>query len=175
MKIFDIKDAQVIVNPEILVIPAFYEVWKNDKSKNKETAFMYFTFIYHLCDYGSPYSNYSEEKRLHSLLTDILKAKDINNYKIPPHVSVAIDEYRELTVTPKKRLFDSCKKKLDALADYMDETAVTDESLKSVLEMFNKLSSTISNFDKLEEAVKKEHQSVNINRRGSKATAMFEE
>jgi hypothetical protein len=31
MKIFDIKDAQVIVNPEILVIPAFYEVWKNER------------------------------------------------------------------------------------------------------------------------------------------------
>ena len=95
-------------------------------------------------------------------------------YKPSKVVTIAMEKYKELSHTPKQRLYLSCKRKLDDLAYFMDETDINDDTLKPVLEMFNKLTATISNFDKLEEAVSKEQKTNNTTRRGERSTALFE-
>jgi hypothetical protein len=172
MKVFELKDGIVQVDPDVLTVPEFHAVWKKDKKKNKDTAFLELAYIYHMCDYNSPYSNFPVTKREQSVKEDLIG--DVN-WKPSKEVRAAIEKYRALTITPKQRLYISCKRKLDELAGFMDNTPVDDDTMKPILEMFNKLTATIANFDKLEDAVSKEQKENNSKRRGERSTALFED
>jgi len=171
MKIFEIKDGAIQLDPEVMSIPAFHAVWQADKTKKKDKAFAELTYIYHMCDFNSPYSNFPVSKRAENVKEDVMQD---TKYKPSKVVTIAMEKYKELSHTPKQRLYLSCKRKLDDLAYFMDETDINDDTLKPVLEMFNKLTATISNFDKLEEAVSKEQKTNNTTRRGERSTALFE-
>ena len=71
MKIFDLKDNEITISPEILTIECFETLWKSDKSKNKINAYNDFKYIYHLCDFNSPYNNYSQEKRIEAIKEEV--------------------------------------------------------------------------------------------------------
>jgi hypothetical protein len=172
MKVFELKDGIIQVDPDILTVPEFHAVWKKDKTKNKDKAFKELAYIYHMCDYNSPYSNFPVIKREISVREDVIGDK---LYKPSKEVKAAVEKYQELTITPKQRLYTSCKRKLDELAGFMDTTPVDDDTMKPILEMFNKLTATIANFDKLEEAVSKEQKENNTKRRGERTTALFED
>ena len=75
MKIFDFKDNEVVVSPEILTILVFKDIWDSDKSKTKKNAYNDFKYIYHLCDFNSPYNNYSEERRIEAIKEEVIGEK----------------------------------------------------------------------------------------------------
>jgi hypothetical protein len=171
MKIFELKDNQVVIDPEILTIPEFHTVWEADKTKGKEKAFQNFTYIYHTSDYASPYANYPADKREEAVRHDLIPDK---KWKPAPYTLAAIDKYRQLSITPMMRLLAAAQAKVDQLADYLEGTGVTDETIKPILEIFNKLSLSVTNFGKLSEAVTKEQKQSNTKRRGEKSTSLFE-
>ena len=39
MALFDIKNGNIILNPDSLVLPGFREIWKKDKTKGKTKGF----------------------------------------------------------------------------------------------------------------------------------------
>jgi len=172
MKIFELKEGVVQVDPDVITVPEFLAVWNKDKTKNKDKAFLEFAFIYHMCDFNSPYSNFPVTKREVSVKEDVIGDK---HWKPTKEVKAAVEKYKELSTTPKQRLYLSCKRKLDELAGFMDNTPVDDDTMKPILEMFNKLTATIANFDKLEDAVTKEQKQNNTKRRGERTTALFED
>lgn len=165
MKILDLKNNTVVVNPEVLTIPEFATIWKEDKSKDKELAFKHFTFIYHLCDFNSPYANQPRHKK-----EDLIKLDCLGDAKYVPanSVQLAIDKYRELQETPLQRLLKSARNKVDDIAQYLDDTDINDDNVKNILDAFGKISVTVSNFDKLQEAVNKEKEANNVHVRGNK-------
>ena len=57
----------------------------------------------------------------------------------------------------------------------MNNTKVDVDSADTILKIFKDISTTIANFDKLEEAVKKEKESNNSKVRGNKSISMFEQ
>jgi len=172
MKVFELKDGIVQVDPEVLTVPEFHAVWKKDKKKNKDRAFLELAYIYHMCDFNSPYSNFPVKMREKSVQEDVIGD---DKWSASKEVIAAVEKYRELSTTPKQRLYLSCKRKLDEVADFMDTTEIDVDTMKPVLELFNKLTATISNFDKLEDAVSKEQSQNNTKRRGERTTALFED
>lgn len=165
MKIFELVQNNVIVSAENLTIPAFTTIWNRDKSKDKKQAFKEFTYIYHKSDYNSPYSNFPEDKKEEMIKADILGDKD---YKASKEVIEAVEKYKQLQETPLQRLLQAVKNKVDDIATYLEATTIDDENIKIVLDAFGKISTTVSNFDKLQQAVEKEKEQSNSRVRGDK-------
>lgn len=132
MKVLDLKDGKVIVSAEVLGIPEFGALYKRDKSQGKATALADISYVYYLVDPNSPYSNYTEDRRLEMLGQDL--------YKNPKHlpdkeVKEAIKKYKALIDTPLLRLLRAVESKVDELATFLSTTAVTEENLKLILDV----------------------------------------
>jgi hypothetical protein len=60
----------------------------------------------------------------------------------------------------------AAKNKIDDIATYLETTSVDDESIKLVLEVYKNISTAVSNFDKLQQAVEKEVEKQTSRNRG---------
>jgi len=162
MKIFDLKDNEITISPEILTIECFETLWKSDKSKNKINAYNDFKYIYHLCDFNSPYNNYSQEKRIKE---EVVGNKE---YEASEQVQQACKIYKGLKETPIERLFNSVKDKIEEMSDYLKENTLDGESVTPVLKIMDSISKVISQYKTLESAVKSEKETTAIKNRGDK-------
>lgn len=163
MKIFEQKNNQVIVSPEVLTIPEFSDIWKADKTKDKVEAYKAFTFIYHMVDFNSPCSNFPKDKKEDYIKESIIGNK---NYKPSKETTKGLEIYKELQETPLQRLLQATKNKVDDIATYLESTDIDDENIKTIMDVFSKISSTIANFDKLQQAVEKETEKQTSRNRG---------
>jgi hypothetical protein len=165
MKVFDLKDNEVVISPEILTIEIFAEIWKEDKSKTKINACTDFKFIYHLCDFNSPYNNYSEEKRTEAIKEEVLGKKD---YEPSDKVKQACEIYKRLKQSPLEVLLNSVKNKIFEFSKYLDENEVDAESTTASLKIIDSMSKVVSQYKSLESAVKAEKQDTAVKIRGDK-------
>jgi hypothetical protein len=165
MKIFDFKDNEVVISPEILTIAVFNDIWDSDKSKNKKNAYNDFKFIYHLCDFNSPYNNYSEEKRIEAIKEEVIGEK---TYTPSDKVKQGCKIYKELKETPIERLFISVKEKIEEMSDYLKDNELNDDSVTPVLKIFDSMSKIVGQYKTLETAVKSEKETTNVKIRGDK-------
>ncbi len=171
MEPLDIKDNQVVFKPEVLTISYFKEIWDDDKSKTKDKAFKDLIYVYHMASKKSIYSDFPEDKREEAILEEVIN--DVK-WKASKEVKNAIKKFEEFT-TPKQRLLEAAKYKIDEIANFLKTTPLTEESSVAVLNIFKNISTTIKNFDEIESAVKKEADQGNTKRRGDKSTALFED
>lgn len=165
MKIFDFKDNEVVVSPEILTILVFKDIWDSDKSKTKKNAYNDFKYIYHLCDFNSPYNNYSEERRVEAIKEEVIGEK---TYTPDEKVKKGCLVYKELKQTPIERLFISVKDKIEEMSSYLKENELTDDSVTPVLKIFDSMSKIVGQYKTLETAVKSEKETTNVKIRGDK-------
>ena len=165
MKIFDFKDNEVVVSPEILTILVFKDIWDSDKSKTKKNAYNDFKYIYHLCDFNSPYNNYSEERRIEAIKEEVIGEK---TYTPDEKVKKGCLVYKELKQTPIERLFISVKDKIEEMSSYLKENELTDDSVTPVLKIFDSTSKIVGQYKTLETAVKSEKETTNVKIRGDK-------
>jgi hypothetical protein len=165
MKVFDLKDNEVVISPEILTIEIFAEIWKEDKSKTKINACTDFKFIYHLCDFNSPYNNYSEEKRTEAIKEEVLGKKD---YEPSDKVKQACEIYKRLKQSPLEVLLNSVKNKIFEFSKYLDENEVDAESTTASLKIIDSMSKVVSQYKSLESAVKAEKKDTAVKIRGDK-------
>ena len=73
MAVFTIENNVVKVNPEMLLIPEFKDIWDRDKSKDKGIAYKELAFVYFLADYKSVYTAYSPEEREDKIKQDFIR------------------------------------------------------------------------------------------------------
>lgn len=165
MKVFDLKDDEVIISPEILTISVFNEIWNSDKSKNKKNAYNDFKYIYHLCDFNSPYNNYSEEKRIQAIKEEVLGQKDYNPSEKVKQASVV---YKSLKESPIERLYNGVKNKIEDITKYLNENEFTDETSQTTLKVIDSVSKLVGQYKTLEAAVKADKETLNVKIRGDK-------
>jgi hypothetical protein len=174
MKLFNLKEGNIIIEPEALLVPEFENIWNADKTKNKTKALGDFKFIFLMCDISdrNPYKNYPQDKKEPLVLQEIYG--DLN-YKITSLVSMGMLKYEELTTTSRRRLLQSIERKIDDMSAYLDNTPTNDETIDTILKIFDKLSKTVEQYDKVESAVEKEASKSESHRRGSRKKALFED
>ena len=165
MKIFDIEDNNVKVSPEILTIKAFKDVWDLDTSKNKENAYRDFTYIYHMCDFNSPYSLYPSTERDSSVKTEVLGD---SKYKVKKEVTEAVIQYKKCIESPLTRLLDASKKRIDDIVYYFNNNDVEDISeAKISADILKNIGATAASFKNLEEEVRKSRENSSAKNRGN--------
>ncbi len=124
MKLFKIENHILELDKdELRLIPEFKELLVRDKGKNgndrftKATCYKEFKYIYFLCDYKSPYVNYSDKEREHWAKIDSGLDKD---WKYDTAIKLAIDKYKFLQETPSIKILNSLQRGLMLSSNVVD-------------------------------------------------------
>jgi len=166
MSLLDLDTAtgQAKLNPDILAIPEFSEIWNADKTKVKAKAMKEITYIYMMADFNSPYAVFPISKRTKEVKKDILGSEDA---KIEKRILEGIEKYKKFQETPSMYLLEKTKIAIYKMADYFegvdfmqtDDTGRPVYNAKDVAANLEKIGKIIESFDKVEEKVKKEVKS----------------
>lgn len=124
MKLFIYENFKLTLNEaEILLIKEFKDIWESDKSKNKEKAFKYFSYLYLLLDLQSPFADFSDKDKEDSALkSSELTSKDLENDLL----KLAKVEYEKIINSNRIiRYIKSTWKLLDSLSEYCETVNFT--------------------------------------------------
>lgn len=185
MELFTIEENQVIIRPELRMIPQFKKIITRDKDRYKKQALMEFAYIYYMYDYKSPYMNISDADR-HSQIVKHLKLGD--TWQPDQDIKDAITQYLEFQETPSIKALKSTRnallnasKVIDVMNSNVEAALQTDEkdmvvaieTTEKLLTLADKLPKTIATIVTLEEKVQKE-QHENSKVRGGGKTGLYE-
>jgi hypothetical protein len=155
---------QVTVVPETLTIQVFRDLFDRDKSKTKDNAFKDFTYIYHTCDYNSPYSNYPEAERKSKVISEVVS----KGYKPDKKVEEACVSYKELIETPITKMYQVTKDKVNEIIDFVNTTIVNEDNLTVFQKMVIDFTKFASSYKELEKLVRSEKDAASAKIRGDK-------
>jgi len=169
MKLFDIENGQVVLNPTSLWIPEFKKLWDRDKSKDKNKAARELSYIVFLYDYRSPYQAYPEGEREKKIKEDYFS--DEPDWEPDKAVQAAIDRFEEFQDSTTLRLLRSTKYALESINEYF-KTASPD-NIDKIVKNAKELGNLVQSLEKLEQQVQKE-QLEKSSARGGQDIGLFE-
>lgn len=154
------EDYQVKASPELLLIKPFRQLYKLDKSKNKEDFMTALSIVYFGYDPRSTYNYISdEEERLRTIYSQEGLPE---NYKISPRLKECIEIYKEHTITKSSLLLQDSLTAIDKVRDFLRGFSLDDLEEKDKFSALKNLTSTIQLIPKLvtdlQEAQKKVSQ-----------------
>ena len=125
--LFDNSANDVQINtPEVLLIREFAALWEPSRNKTKEDpkgskrtrAFREFTYIWLMCDWASPYSDYTEQERHEEAMKD---AKLTEKEWTDPVFRAACRKYRDLQNSSRSlQLIKAAQDVVDKITDYFE-------------------------------------------------------
>ena len=171
--LFDNTTNEVIVNePEVLLIKEFAALWEAKRNITKEDpkglrrtrAYREFTYIWLMCDWSSPYSEYSESDRHQECLKD---ANITEQEWADADFRAACRKYRELQNSSRAlKLIKAAQGMVDKITDYFDtlDLTLTDDvgkpiyKTKDVMAEMQSVSKVVEELKTLEYMYKKEQE-----------------
>ena len=179
MELFSIEENQVIISPELRIVPQFKKIITRDKDRYKRLALLELAYIYFMYDYKSPYMNISEVDR-HAQIVKHLKLPE--GWSIDNDLKEAVNQYLEFQETPSIKALKSTRNALlnaSKVIDVMNHTTeqalldndmvVAIDTTEKLLTLADKLPKTINTIVTLEEKVQKEQHENSKVRGGGKA------
>lgn len=155
---FELKNNEIVLDPNYLLIPEFEVIYTRDSTPNKEVARQELMFIYFMSDYKSIYNEYLSEDKEPSIIRDFIK---IPNWRPDEKVRVAIDRYLRDRETFSLKFLKSNIKTCEKLMLFLDQVnlhdcdthgkplykpndiAMTLERTAKILDSLNKLRETV--------------------------------
>jgi hypothetical protein len=174
MKIFDIEGTDIVLDPQVLALPPFKELWDRDTSESKFRAYSEIKYVTFLCDmsYDNKYRGYPEDERIRVLKRDFFKDEEWEPDEV---VLEAIDKFNKFQQTVNSRLLKSAQKASDKLAEYfedvdfkaIDQNGRPIYSADSLMNNLEKLARVTRSLKLLEEEVLREQAEATLARGGS--------
>lgn len=175
--LFDNVENSISINePEILLVKEFKDLWEAKRNKTKEDpsgtkrtrAFKELCYIWLMCDWGSPYADYSEQERHKEALRDSgLTDKEWND----PTFRAACRKYRELQNQSRSlKLIKSAQEVVDKITDYFNTVDIQERDpvtgkpiykTKDIMAELSNVSSVVDELKTLEILYKKEQEQSN--------------
>lgn len=193
MRLFREENFQVIIDPEIRLIPEFKRIITRDRDRQKRDAFKELSYVYFVYDYRSPYAIYPEGERKVRVRKDVQLP---DGWMADKEMQEAIAKYQSLLDTPtiksltairegllsSAKAIDALRLRIDqalAMIDSDDEEEQVDistvvRSVTQLLELSEKIPKAITTISDLEDKVKKE-QSNDTRIKGGGTKGLFEE
>jgi hypothetical protein len=162
MRLLEMGGTDIIVPGELLMVKEFKDLWKEDKSKNKEKVKAQLAYIYFFCDWESPYAKHLELERQEKIISDLELKKDLVT---TAKVKAAIDKYEELMMTTSMLLLKDAEVAVQKLRLYFREVDLTERddrtgkpifTAKDLTMNLKSVGDVIKGLKKLKEEVKKE-------------------
>lgn len=173
MKIFDIVEGKVVINPHELAIPAFKELYETDKSKDKHNALDAIRYIVFMYKWDSPYASYTDElERSKVLKKEIYKDE---RYTLDTLTEKAIEAFRRFQYTFTLQFLEAnlhgAKKLMESYYNIdweaEDRSGKSKYSSKDVASNIEKAGGIIKSLYALQEQVKREQLDKSVSRGGS--------
>lgn len=171
MKVFDLIENQVVIEPQVMEIPEFKVLYKRDKTREKKEFFNQVKYIYYMSDVSSPYADFSIDVKETTVANDVFGKK----YTPDDEVKMAMDKYNSLTSTPTKELLKAVKGKIMALSSYLTSVNVNEDTVSSILKVIESTSKLVGQLSVLQETVNKENEEAKQKVRGAKKIGRYEE
>jgi len=174
MKLFDIRGEEVILNAQVLGIPAFKDLYERDKTKGKKVAYKEISYVTFLCDNTTDnmYRGYDESDRERILKRDFIRDK---NWKPDKLILDAIKKFKELQRTATSKLYESALNGANKLAGYftnvnfddLDEDGKPLHSAKELAQNLSAVGNIVKSLKQLEAVVRQEQQDASVARGGN--------
>jgi len=200
MKIFDVINNKVIIDPEVRLIKYFKKIIERDRGskgdndgRKKYKAMKELAYIYHMADNKSVFSNLPDNIKEKEIILDL----DLDNWKPDEVIKEAISKYKSYKETVSERTLKELKRTLESAIDMLQivrnsiEEKIKEiqsnegnigEALKQLVELFkiclemsNKLPIAIDDIIKLQITIKKEESVEPGNIRGGGEVGLFED
>lgn len=182
MKLFELKDWDLVISEEAYGLVPFQKLIKRDKTKNKSKAIKELEYIFFSTDMRSPYLIMDEHERFQEIKNDLNLPKD---WEPDAVVNAATEFYKSRSATIASELYDSAVISARAVSKYLRNTeALLNERDKSdkpiyhpdkIIATLAKLSTTMSDLDKAYDKVVKERQADGTRTKGSQTMNLFED
>lgn len=179
MKFFLFNNAtnEIVVNePEVMLVKEFADLWEPTRNKTKKDpkgekrtrAFRELAYIWLMCDWASPYADYSEQERHEECLKDAgLTEKEWAD----PTFREAVRKYRDLQNASRSlKLIKSTQQVVDKIIDYFDTIDLQERDpvtskpvykVKDVMAEMNTIPQLVEDLKQLEILYKKEQEQEN--------------
>ena len=179
MKFFLFNNAtnEIVINePEVMLVKEFANLWEPSRNKTKKDpkgqkrtrAFRELTYIWLMCDWASPYADYSEQERHEECLKDAgLTEKEWAD----PTFREAVRKYRDLQNASRSlKLIKSTQQVVDKIIDYFDTIDLQERDpvtskpvykVKDVMAEMNTIPQLVDDLKQLEILYKKEQEQEN--------------
>lgn len=180
MKVFDIVNGEVVIDPGRLIVPEFKKLWQRDKSKDKRNATKEIAYIIFLYDLSAdnPYRGYTEFERDPVLKKDLFGSL---NWEPDEDVGNAIEKFKKLMETTNTRVLLGAKKAAEELAKWFEQIdfSLIDKygkpvfSARELSSNLKEVGNIVKSLSQLEEMVRQE-QLEKTTTRGGTDIGMYE-
>ena len=179
MKLFRYEGNKLHISEEAVVLKPVKEIWKRDKSKNKDKALQELAYVYFMCDPRSDYQYIVDED---DRAKAIKEGEGIDSkWKPDNKVIMAMEFYKQFKPVSALLLEDTrvAVDKLRQLLRNIDLTEVDDKgkpiyTLNTVTATIKQIPSLVKDLDEAEKAIAKEiMESDKV--RGAQEKSMYED
>ena len=161
MKLFNFVNYRLEIRPEAFTIQVFKLLVDRDKSKTKDVALKELAYIFHMCDFTSPYSSsLNDGERSDRIIKDVVKIKGWNP---DDKVKEAIKIYKELDETITSKYLESMKiglSKIDTYIRNLDEKETDGADMQRINTMISNSIDTVKAIRELEKLVLQDRETV---------------
>lgn len=176
-RLFDIVDAKIVPDTDVMAIPILKRIWDRDKTKTKELAFKEYSYIVFMCDFHSPYLNINEDIKEGMIIKDVFGTE---TWEPDDLIKEAIKKYEELQETRHLKMLRSYQHIEDQITSYNNKVNLeeTDDfgklkyNIKDIVSSAEKIGNIIKSISLLEKQVQTEIAENNV--RGQREVGSYE-
>ena len=156
--LFRINDRnQAWPTPEILLIPEFHDIWVKSKA-DKTKAVKYFTFIYFLKDFRSPFRRNTVKTEIPKAISEQVLLEPGFYKRVPKYVMNAAEVYERLQTTKSLKLFKLADHIVDQTLTYLQGITPEDIEAKhtNVFKMVKEIPDVVEQLERARKLVESE-------------------
>lgn len=152
--LFKFHNDNVEITAEIMVIKPFDQIANHKRSVDLAA------YIYHMCDWQSPYATEIDEIRTQRIHQEILNPEEELSKDDQEMLNLAIEKYINLSQTDATRLLNSARIGARKLQDYFENVEIHDQKspgaeAKNLILNLEKVGNIIKKLDEWDEMIKK--------------------
>lgn len=179
MKLFKYEGYKITISEEALLLKPFKNIWKRDKSHNKETALRELGFVYFFCDVRSDYQYIVDEE---ARMASIKEGEGIPEDWTPDSVVLEAMKFYNTFKTTSALLLEDTRFAVDKLRRALREIDITQTddkgrpiyTLNTITATIKQVPALVKDLDEAEKSIAKEIlQSDKV--RGAQTKSIYED
>jgi hypothetical protein len=151
-------EGKLVIDPCILAVKQFRDIWEADKDKTKAKTYSLFTGLYLLYNPESPYKEYPEAEKVRQVEEQYLKPYKVK-FKDENYQELGRQYLEFLKTTPSQYLLEAAKEKVYDIANFIKKTPLSagrDGNILQIINTMEKMVKIFASYDTLKKAIETE-------------------
>lgn len=171
MKLFNLNNFKVEIEPEALLLAPFSAIWNRDKSTTHKKALDELAYVWFMQDIKSDFFAIVDENERSQEILKVLELPD--KWKPDKLIIEAENFYKKASESLAHKLLRDSRSGLEKISETLRNPNFNDVDIKKVAEIIRMLPQLVEALNKMEESVLKEREVAT--HRGSQERAVFED